>query len=129
MSDIQLLFVCDKNGEQNRFERLANLEMWQEACFDSGLRGFFLPHGQRFTGLFEGQDKKVFRQMERLVRSPDFTNIEVIREFVPRNSVCQNWYVNSKIPSIIDAKAFLSPEYLAEFVSSKLKPLEKFRRQ
>lgn len=129
MSDIQLLFVCDSSGEQSKFERSAGLELLQEACFECGLRGFFLPHDHGFTGLFEGRDKQVLRQMERLVRSPILSNIRVVKEITPKKSVCRHWYVGAKIPNGIDAKAFLSTEYLAEFVDSKLKPLEKTRRQ
>lgn len=129
MADIQLLFLCDSRTEQNGFAQSANLLMFQEACSNSGLRGFFLPYRAGFLGLFEGIERVVFQQMEKLVRSQHFKNIEVVEEFVPKKAVCRHWYVDSRIPNEIDVNTFLSPEYLAEFIDSKLKPLEKIRRQ
>ena len=80
MSDIQLVFECHGSELSNQFEGVACLEMLQETCITIGLTGFFLPQGDRYIGLFEGDDQHIHRQMEKLVCGPYFKNIHVLRE-------------------------------------------------
>jgi hypothetical protein len=129
LTDIQLLFTCNDSGDRIHFEKVATLELIQADCFKRGLRGFFLPHNNHYTGLLEGNDTQVIRQIEKLVRSGHFQNINVIREYLPKQKVCQTWYVGNNIPDEVAVESFLLPEYLAEFVASTLKPLEMHRRQ
>jgi hypothetical protein len=129
MAIVQVLFVCKPSADLSRDYRTAAFEVMQSDCHSRNLAGFFLSIPTGYVGFFEAEKGIVFGQIERIVRARKFRDIQVIREIHPRSPACDDWYVSDVEPVAISPEDFLSPEYLANFIRSALKPLSRRLQQ
>lgn len=104
-------------------------EVMQLDCRSRNLAGFFLPTPTGFVGLLEADADIVISQIERIVRARNFREIQVIREIHPKFRTCADWYVSDVELVAVKPQDLLSPEYLAKFIGSTLKPLSKRLQQ
>lgn len=125
MPIVQVLFVCEPSPKLSDAEQWTAFEVLQLDCYSKKLGGFFLSMPDGYVGLFEAEEDAVIGRIERIVRARKFRNIKVLREFHPKVPACSDWYVSDTEPVGISPEDFLSPEYLAKFIGSALKPLSR----
>ena len=129
MPIFQVLFVCRPAPGLSEEDLTTAFEMMQTDCHDRKIGGFFLSGREEYIGLFEAEEKVVIDKIEQIVQAKKFRHVEVIRETELQRGNCGHWYVSKTEPVGIAATDFLSPEYLAEFICSTLKPLSRRLRQ
>lgn len=129
MPIIQVLFVCKPSPDLFKGLQTTAFEVMQLDCYSRDLAGFFLSTPTGYVGLFEAEEDIVIGQIEQIVRARKFRNIQVIREIHPKARTCNAWCVSDIEPAGISPRDFLSPEYLAEFIGSTLKPLSRRLQQ
>ena len=125
----QVLFVCMPSPDLPEALQTTAFEVMQLDCYSRKLAGFFLSMPTGYLGLFEAEEDIVLGQIERIVRAGKFRNIQVIREIHPKSPTCDDWHVSDVEPIEISPQDFLSPEYLAKFIRSALKPLSRRPQQ
>ncbi len=125
----QVLFVCQPSPELTTRQQTTAFEVMQLDCHSRNLAGFFLSMPGGFVGLFEAEEDVVIERIEQIVKAGNFRKIQVMREIHPRLPSCYDWYVSDIEVCGIVPRKFLSPEYLAEFIGSALKPLSKRSQQ
>jgi len=121
----QVLFVCKSSPDLSPAQEAAAFEVLQFDCHAKQITGFFLALPTGYVGLFEAEEDLVIGQVERIVMARRFRDIEVIRERHPKSRDCNEWYVSKAEQVSVAVADFLSPECLAEFIDSALKPFSK----
>lgn len=129
MPIVQVLFVCRRSPDLSVAEQTTAFEVMQLDCSARNLAGFFLSMRTGYVGLFEAEEAVVIGRIEQIVKARDFRNIQVLREMHPKSPICKDWYVSDVEVPGITPQDFLSPEHLAEFIGSALKPLSKRPQQ
>lgn len=129
MPIVQVLFVCKPSPDLSDAQQITAFEVMQLDCYSRKLAGFFVSMPTGYVGLFEAEEDIVIGQIEQIVRARKFRNIQVIREIHPKSRTCGDWYVSDAEPASISPQDFCSPEYLAEFIGSALKPLSRRLQQ
>lgn len=129
MPIVQVLFVCKPSPELSALQQTTAVEVMQLDCHSRNLAGFFLSTTSGFVGLFEAEEEIVIDRIEQIVRARKFRKIQVLREIHPKARICKEWYVSDADQIGVAPQRFLSPDYLAEFIGSALKPLSKRLRQ
>lgn len=129
MPIVQVLFVCKPSPELTAQQQTTAFEVMQLDCQSGNLAGFFLSVSKGYVGLFEAEEELVIDRIEQIVKARKFRKIQVLREIHPKSRICTEWYVSDVDLVGVPPQRFLSPEYLAEFIGSALKPLSKRLRQ
>lgn len=129
MPIVQVLFVCKASPDLSETEITTAFEVVQLDCFSRRIAGFFLSTPTVYVGLFEAEEDAVIGQIEQIVQAGKFCEIQVLREVHPKTPTCDDWYISEIEPAGVRPRDFLSPEYLAEFIGTALKPLSKRRQQ
>jgi hypothetical protein len=129
MPIVQVIFVCRASPDMSEEQQTTAFEVMQLDCCSRNLAGFFLSIPTGYVGLFEAEEDIAIGQIEQIVKVRKFRKIQVIREIFPKVRTCKDWYVSDVAPVAVTPKSLLSPEYLAEFICSALKPLSKRLQQ
>jgi hypothetical protein len=76
----QILFICRTVGTPTKRQIAALERHVQVSCQRQEISGFFVKTGGDFVGLFEARSDQVLGQIEDMLRSHQFTGIEVLHE-------------------------------------------------